>query len=152
MRESSATYGRISFAPSEQLTPTISGSACSIAVQNASIVWPESVRPERSTIVTLIQSGSCGRRLARGDDRRLRVQRVEDRLDQQQVDAAVGEAADLLGVRLDDLVERVRAVAGLVDARAQRERDVQRADRAGDEAVGRPPPRARCRAPATFMS
>ncbi len=42
------------------MTPTISGSACSIAVQNASIVWPLSVRPDRSTIVALIQSGSCG--------------------------------------------------------------------------------------------
>ena len=40
---SSATYGRISFAPSEQLMPTISGSACSIEIQNASIVCPESV-------------------------------------------------------------------------------------------------------------
>ena len=51
------------------------------------------------------------RRVARSDDRRLRVQRVEDRLDQQQVDAAVAQAANLLGVALDDLVERVRAVA-----------------------------------------
>ena len=73
--------------------------------------------------------------LARGDQRRLRVQRVEDRLDQQQVDAAVGEPANLLGVGLDDLVEGVRPVTGIVDARAQRERDVQRADRAGDEPV-----------------
>ncbi len=56
----SATYGRSSRAPSEQLTPTISGSACSTAVQNASIVCPESVLPDRSTIVTLIQSGSSG--------------------------------------------------------------------------------------------
>ena len=46
------------------------------------------------------------RDLARGDDRGLAVERVEDRLDQQQVDAAVGEAADLLGVRLDDLRRR----------------------------------------------
>ena len=59
-RESSATCGRISFAPSEQLMPTISGCACSIEFQNASSVWPESVRPERSTIVTEIQSGSSG--------------------------------------------------------------------------------------------
>ena len=57
---SAATCGRISFAPSEQLTPTIRGFACSTAAQNASIVWPESVRPERSTIVTEIQSGSSG--------------------------------------------------------------------------------------------
>ncbi len=53
-------YGRISVAPSEQLTPTIRGSACSIEVQNASIVWPESVRPLRSTMVTEIQRGSSG--------------------------------------------------------------------------------------------
>ncbi len=72
--------------------------------------------------------------LARGHDRRLGVQRVEDRLDQQQVDAAVGQAANLLGIGLHHLVEAVRAVAGIVDARAERERDVERADRAGDEA------------------
>jgi hypothetical protein len=60
IRESSSTCGRISFAPSEQLTPTISGFACSTASQNASSVCPESVRPERSTIVTEIQSGSSG--------------------------------------------------------------------------------------------
>ena len=59
-RESSSTCGRISFAPSEQLTPTISGFASAIEFQNASTVWPESVRPERSTIVTEIQSGSSG--------------------------------------------------------------------------------------------
>ena len=74
--------------------------------------------------------------LARGDQRRLRVQRVEDRLDQQEVDAAVGEPADLLGIGLDDLVERVRPVAGIVDPRAERQRDVQRPDRAGHEPVG----------------
>ena len=73
--------------------------------------------------------------LARGDQRRLRVQRVEDRLDQQQVDAAVGEPANLLGVGLDDLVEGVRPVAGIVDPRAQREGDVQRANRPGHEPV-----------------
>ena len=60
IRARSATCGRISFAPSEQLTPTIRGSACSMEAQNASTVWPDSVRPERSTIVTEIQSGSSG--------------------------------------------------------------------------------------------
>ena len=77
-----------------------------------------------------------GRLIAGGDDRRLRVQRVEDGLDQEQVDAAVAQAADLLGVALDDLVEGVRAVRRVVDARAERQRDVQRPDRTGDEAVG----------------
>src|SRR5437867_8266204 len=39
-------------------------------------------------------------------DRGLRVERVEDRLDQQEVDAAFGETADLLGVGIADLVVR----------------------------------------------
>jgi hypothetical protein len=84
-----------------------------------------------------------GRGLARGGDRRLRVQRVEDRLEQQEVDPALVEGADLLRVRVAHLLERVRAEARIVDARAERERDVQRADRAGDELaaglVGRGP-------------
>ena len=67
------------------------GSACSIEVQNASTVWPDSVRPLRSTTVSETTSGSCGRDILGGHDRGLRVQRVEDRLDQQQVDAALGE-------------------------------------------------------------
>ena len=37
-RASASTYGRISVAPSEQLTPAIIGSACSIEAQNASSV------------------------------------------------------------------------------------------------------------------
>ncbi len=104
-RARSSTYGRISVAPSEQLTPTMSGSACSIEVQNASTVWPERVRPERSTIVTEIQSGSSGATSLRRGDRRLRVQRVEDRLDQEDVDGSLRETADLLGVRVTDLIE-----------------------------------------------
>ena len=60
MRARSSTNGRISFAPSEQLTPTMNGRACSTDVQNASTVWPERLRPLRSTAVNEIQSGSCG--------------------------------------------------------------------------------------------
>ena len=52
--------GRISVAPSEQLTPTMNGSACSIETQNASEVWPERLRPLLSTAVNEIQSGSSG--------------------------------------------------------------------------------------------
>ena len=47
-----------------------------------------------------------------GEQRRLGVQRVEHRLDQQQVGAAVDQAADGLGVGLDQLVEGDVAVAG----------------------------------------
>ena len=52
--------GRISVAPSEQFTPVMRGWACSIDVQNASMVWPDSVRPLRSTIVTEIHRGRSG--------------------------------------------------------------------------------------------
>ena len=58
-RASSARYGRMSRAPSAQLMPTLNGRACAIEVQNASIVWPDSVRPLRSVIVTEIISGSA---------------------------------------------------------------------------------------------
>ena len=75
--------------------------------------------------------------LARGGDRGLRVERVEDRLDQQQVDAAVGQRLDLLGVRGADLVERHRPVRRVLHPGGQRQRDVQRPDRAGDEAPAR---------------
>ncbi len=51
-------YGRISFAPSAQFTPTDSGRACATLVQKASTVCPESVRPERSVMVTLIITGT----------------------------------------------------------------------------------------------
>ena len=72
--------------------------------------------------------------LAGGGDRGLRVQRVEDRLDQQQVDAALGQRRDLLGVaRAWTSSKRHRAVGRVLDPRRQRERDVERADRAGDE-------------------
>ena len=76
-----------------------------------------------------------GRHVLGRDDRRLRVERVEDRLDQQQVDTALPEAADLLGVGLDDLVEGGGPVRRVVHLGAERERDVQRPDRAGDEAA-----------------
>ena len=58
--ERSSTNGRISVAPSEQLTPTINGSACSTESQNASTVCPERFRPLRSTAVNDSQRGSSG--------------------------------------------------------------------------------------------
>ena len=64
-------------------------------------------------------------------------------------------AADLLGVGVANLVERGVAEGGVVDARRERERDVERADRAGDEARARSPHLGRCRAsraPSRFIS
>ena len=74
-----------------------------------------------------------GGHVLRRDDRSLRVQRVEDRLDEEQVDAALDEALDLLGIGVADLVEGDSAERGIVDARRERERLVERSDRAGDE-------------------
>ena len=69
-------------------------------------------------MVTEIHSGRCGRDLAGRGDGGLRVQRVEDRLDQQQVDAALGQRRDLLRVRRLDLVEGDRAVGRVLDLAA----------------------------------
>ena len=67
-------------------------------------------------------------------DRRLGVERVEDRLDQQHVDTALDEAGDLLAIRVGDVAERHRPVAGILDAWRHRQRHVGRTDRAGDPA------------------
>jgi hypothetical protein len=79
-------------APSAQFNPTETGEACRTAFQNASGVWPESRRPERSVMVP----GDHDRHLdaalrallGDGVDRGLGIERVEDRLDQQQIGAA----------------------------------------------------------------
>jgi hypothetical protein len=44
-------------APSAQLSPTSSGRACRTECQNASVTWPERVRPEASVIVPEIITG-----------------------------------------------------------------------------------------------
>ena len=53
----SSIWARISRAPRAQLSPIVSGAAWRTAFQNASVVWPESVRPERSVIVPEIMTG-----------------------------------------------------------------------------------------------
>ena len=50
-------YGLISFGPKAQLIPTLKGRACRIECQKASVVCPESVRPDASVIVTEIITG-----------------------------------------------------------------------------------------------
>ena len=50
--------GRISSAPRAQLRPTANGRAWRTLFQNASTVWPLSVRPERSVMVPESQIGS----------------------------------------------------------------------------------------------
>ena len=101
--------------------------------------------------MTQIQSGSCGAtsRAAAIAAFALSVSKIVSISSRSTPPSA--SAANLLGVRLDDLVEGVRAERRVVDARAERERDVERADRAGDEA-GRPRASRAMRAPATFIS
>ena len=88
---SSATYGRISCAPSEQLMPTISGSACSTEAPERLDRLPGERAPREVDDRRRDPERQLGRGLPRGDDRGLRVQRVEDRLEQQQVDPALDE-------------------------------------------------------------
>ena len=59
----------------------------------------------------------AGERTAGGDDGRLGVQRVEDRLDEQQVDAALDQRVDLLLVGGGEAGEGDRPVAGIFDPR-----------------------------------
>ena len=77
---------------------------------------------------------ACLRDLRDRVDRRLGVERVEDRLDQQQIGAAVEQSVDLLGIGLAQLVEGDGAEAGIRHVGRDRSGAVGRPDRAGDEA------------------
>ena len=97
--------------------------------------------------------------LGDGEDRRLGVERVEDRLDQQQVGAAVDQPARLLAIGRAQFVEGDGAEARIADVGRDRGGAVGRADGAGDEARrGRPRPARRAaasrasRAPARLSS
>jgi hypothetical protein len=67
-----------------------------------------------------------------GIDGGLRVQSVEDRLDQEQIDAPFDQAVRLLQIRIDELHERDVPGAGIVDVRRDRSSPVGRAERPGD--------------------
>src|ERR687898_268181 len=58
MRESSSMYCRSSLEPRAQFKPTLMGSAWRIEFQNASVTWPESVRPLASVMVPEIMIGT----------------------------------------------------------------------------------------------
>ncbi len=140
--DSSSTYGRISAAPSAQFRPTLSGRAWRTEFQNASTVWPDRMRPEASVTVPEIITGTAVQAARRAlvldrldrEDRGLRVERVEDRFDQQQVDAAVEQRTRLLVVRDAQFVEADVARAGVVDVGRDRRGLRLRPERAGDEA------------------
>ena len=129
--------------PSEQLRPTESGLMCSTAFQKASMVCAEiMVSPPRPTAAEIMTGSSVLRGeavliedFADGDERGLGVERVEDGFDEQQIDAAGDERAHLLGVGGLDLVEGDDAEAGVVGVGRVGERDGERPDGAGDEAL-----------------
>ena len=70
-----------------------------------------------------------------GENRGLGVERVEDGLDQQRIDAAGQEPAHLLGVSEPQLVEGDGAKARIGNVRRDRGGAVGRAERAGDETL-----------------
>ena len=67
-------------------------------------------------------------------DRRLGVEGVEDRLDQQHIDASLDEPGDLQAVRLGELPKRHRAESRILDTGRQRQGDVGRSDGTGGPA------------------
>ena len=109
MRESSARWARISRAPSAQLRPIESGWRGCSEYQKAVGVWPESVRPERSVIVPEIITGRLAAELLEhvvdAGISRLGIQRIEDRLDQQNIGAAFDERFGRLGIGGAQFVE-----------------------------------------------
>ena len=137
-RESSWTYWRSAWAPSAQLSPTLSGRACATECQNASVVCPESVRPLASVMVPEIITGSRTpeplEHVLDREDRGLGVQGVEDGLDQEQVGAAVDQAARAPRRRSPTSSSNVtlRKPGSLTSGESEA-RAVGRAQHAGDE-------------------
>ena len=69
-----------------------------------------------------------------GEDRRLGVQRVEDRLDQEQVGATVDQPVRLFEIGVDELLIGDVASAGIVDVRRDGRGATGRPERASDKA------------------
>ena len=67
-------------------------------------------------------------------ERGLGIERVEDRFDEQKVDASVDQSSHLLRVGLSRFVERERPEPRVIDVRAEAQGLVERPDRAGHEA------------------
>jgi hypothetical protein len=120
------------------------------------------VRPEASVMVPEIITGRrrprSSKQLLDGEQRRLGVQRVEDGLDQQQVGAALDQAA-AASCNRHQLVEGDVAEAGVVHVRRDRGRCARSARARRRRSAACPDPcavyssrLARQAAPATFSS
>ena len=120
------------------MRPTRSGSACRMLVQKASRVWPDSVRPEASTIVPEI---TTGRRKPRSSNSppiakiaalALRVSKMVSTSSRSAPPATCPSAASRYAS--GELLEGDVAGRGVVDVRAERARAVGGAQGAGDVA------------------
>ena len=128
--------------PREQLIATASRPACSIEAQNASTVWPDNVRPLRSTTVSETTSGNSGAtsRAATIAAFAFSVSKTVSISRRSTPPSARPRICSAYASRTSSkLAARKRRI---VDARRHRERHVQRADRPGHE----PRPRRACRA------
>ena len=92
------------------MSPTSSGRACRTEFQNASVTWPDSVRPDASVMVPEIITGQRRPRSSKSVSTAkiaalaLRVSKIVSM--KQQVGAAVDQTVGLLEVGLDELPRR----------------------------------------------
>ena len=136
---SAARCGRSWAAPNEQLRPMVSGRA-----------WRTACPERLDRVAGQVAARQIGEGHRQHDRQRrgraparprsaamiagLGVERVEHRLDQDEVDAALDQRVDLLAIDRLQRVEIDLAKARIVDVGRQRQRLVGRPDRAGDPA------------------
>jgi hypothetical protein len=138
MRDSSSTCGRSSFGPSAQLKPNEIGLAWRSEFQNASPVWPDSVRPEASVMVPEIITGQ--RRPSSSKNFSTAKMAALAFSVSKMVSISSRSAPPSVRPRwpayvvVDQRIEGDVAVAGVVHVRRQRTGARGRAEHAGDEA------------------
>ena len=137
-RDRTSRCSRSCFGPSAQLSPTMSGSAWRMLCQNASTVWPDRVRPDASTIVPEMISGTRSPVSSKSDWTAaiaafaLSVSKIVSI--EQDVGAALEQAGGRFAVGDLELLPGDAAGGRIADVRAHRGGAVRRAERAGDEA------------------
>mmetsp|Transcript_656 Transcript_656/g.1781 ORF Transcript_656/g.1781 Transcript_656/m.1781 type:complete len:563 (+) Transcript_656:3249-4937(+) len=106
-------YFCMSLAPRAQLRPMAKGFTWDTLFQNASFVWPLSVRPLLSTMVPLIMTGMrtplSAKKVLQSVQGSLGVERVKDGLHEEDVHTAIVQSSRLLIVRGRNLVKRAAA-------------------------------------------
>jgi len=105
--------------------PTLSGRACATEIQNASSVCALSVRPESKIVTEIISDG---------EERGFGIERVENRLDEQHIGAALEQPERLLAIGVHELDIGHAARAGIVRVARDGGGAVGWSHRSGDEA------------------